>query len=403
MKTEIAIIGGGIVGCAAAYYLAKKGFQVLVIEKDPAVGLQASGRNGGGVRQHGRRAALPLAMESVKLWGALARDLDTDLEYNQTGNLKIAFDEVSAEEFERELAWEHENGLGEVRMLSAAECDAIIPGMTSRALAGKFCPTDGIANPMLVTPAFARAGAKLGVKFSLNTAVTGLLRQGSTVCGLKTASGEIEARGVINTAGPWAARFNAEAGCPIIIAPGRSQLLITERLRRPFINNWITIRGVGYLRPTRSNNLVIGSAGTRNDHYSYHVNYRSAAIQAGLLGKLIPWLKDLSIIRSFAGITEYTPDGEPYIGAVPGAPGLYIAAGFHGEGFCPGPLTGKILAELISGKEPRISLEPFRPERFANILMDGGVIPDVVYPFDKMYKAWIAEMNISYSESEFCS
>jgi sarcosine oxidase subunit beta len=256
---------------------------------------------------------------------------------------------------------------------------------------------------MLVTPAFARAGGKLGVKFLLKTAVTGLLRQGSTVCGVKTTSNEIEAPVVINTAGPWAARFAVEAGCPIVIAPGRSQLLITERLPRPFINNWITIRGVGYLRPTRSNNLVIGSAGTRNDQYSYHVNYRSAAIQAGLLGKLIPWLKDLSIIRAFAGITEYTPDGEPYIGAIPGAPGLYIAAGFHGEGFCPGPLTGKILAELISGKEPSISLEPFRPDRFANILKDGGAIPDVVYPFDKMYQAWIAEMNISYSESEFSS
>ena len=75
MKTEIAIIGGGIVGCAAAYYLAQKGFQVLVIEKDPGVGLQASGRNGGGVRQQSRKAALPLAMESIKLWAGLSEEI----------------------------------------------------------------------------------------------------------------------------------------------------------------------------------------------------------------------------------------------------------------------------------------------------------------------------------------
>jgi sarcosine oxidase subunit beta len=393
MKTDVAIIGGGIVGCAAAYYLAKKGFQVLVIEKGSGVGLQASGRNGGGVRQHSRKGALPLAMESVKLWAMLAKELNTELEYDRTGNLKVAFDEETAGVYERELAWEHEQGLSEVRLLSAVECHTMVPGMTGKVVAGKFCPTDGIANPMLVTPAFARAGLKLGVKFLLNTAVTGLLLQGSTVCGVQTASGEIEARAVINAAGPWAARFNAEAGCPIIIGPGRSQLMITERLNRPFINNWVTISGLGYLRPTHSNNLVIGSAGTRNDQYSSHVNFHSIAIQAELLGRIIPWLKDISIIRAFSGITEYTPDSEPYIGAVPGAPGLYVAAGFSGEGFCPGPLTGKILAELISGNAPCVSLEPFRPERFAK-----NANPQIVYPFDKMCKAWLAETDITLSQ-----
>jgi sarcosine oxidase, subunit beta len=395
MKTDIAIIGGGIIGCAAAYYLAKKGFQALVIEKDPGVGLQASGRNGGGVRQQSRKAALPLAIESVKLWATLADELNTDLEYDRTGNLIITFDETIAEHCERELAWEHENGLSEVRMLSANECHELVPGIASKVVAGKFCPTDGIANPMLVTPAFARAGAKLGVKFLLNTAVTGLLRQGSTVCGVETASGEIETQVVINAAGPWAMRFNEMADCPIVIGPGRSQLLVTERIHRPFINNWVTISELGYLRPTHSHNLVIGSGGARNDQLGYHVDYHAAAIEARYLGKIIPWMKDLSIIRAFSGITEYTPDREPYIGAVPGTPGFYVAAGFHGQGFCPGPLTGKILADLISGDEPCVSLEPFRPDRFANIMKSGGAVPPIAYPFDKLYKSWITNLDLS--------
>jgi sarcosine oxidase subunit beta len=337
-------------------------------------------------------------MESVKLWATLEKELQTDLEYSRIGNLKIAFEEASAQSFEREFVWEREHGLNEVRMLSTAECSAMLPGMTAKALAGKLCPTDGVANPMLVTPAFARSSRKLGVKFLLNTAVTGLLRQGSTVRGVQTASGEVEARFVVNTAGPWAARFAAEAGCPIVIGPGRSQLMVTERLRHPFINQWIALAGNGYIRPTRSNNLVIGSSGNRNDQYASHVNYHVIAIQSERLGRLFPELKDLSIIRAFTGITEYTPDGEPYIGAVPGAAGLYIAAGFHGQGYCLGPLVGKILADLISGNEPCVSLDPFRPDRFANAIKSGADVPPIIYPFESISKVWLADADITHSQ-----
>ena len=397
-KTDVVIIGGGIVGCAAAYYLARQGMQVTLLEKDPGVGLQASGRNGGGVRQQGRKAALPLAMESVKLWATLAEELGADLEYKRTGNLKVALDEKVAEGYERETAWEQEHGLQDVRMLTPAECHRLVPGIQVPALAGKFCASDGIANPMLVTPAFARAGRRLGVNFRLNTPVVGLLRQGSRVCGVKTERDEIQANVVINSTGPWAAHFNAEAGCPIIIGPGRSQLLITERLREPIIPCWVTFSGLGYIRPTRSGNLVLGSAGARNDQYSRHVDYQVAAIQAERWCQALPWLKDLAIVRGFAGITEYTPDCEPYIGAVPGAPGLYIAAGFHAEGFCPGPLVGKILADLINGGESRVSLEAFRPERFADQLSQSRPLPPIVYPLDKMLGGARLEAQLASAE-----
>ncbi|MCU0484744.1 MAG: FAD-binding oxidoreductase [Anaerolineales bacterium] len=388
-KTDVVIIGGGIVGCAAAYYLAQKGMQVTVFEKDPGVGLQASGRNGGGVRQQGRKAALPLAMESIKLWATLSAELGAELEYKRIGNLKVAFDEEIAQGLERETAWEQAQGLEDVRMLTAAECERLIPGIQARVVAGKFCATDGIANPMLVTPAFARAGRRLGVNFRMSTPVLGLLRQGSTVRGVKTATEEIQARVVINTAGPWAARFNAEAGCPIIIGPGRSQLLITERLRELPISCWVTLSGLGYIRPTRSGNLVLGSAGTRNDQYSRHVDGYVAAIQAERWCKTLPWLQNLAIIRGFSGITEYTPDSEPYIGPVPGAPGLFVAAGFHAEGFCPGPLVGKILAGLINGGEAEVSLKPFRPDRFAKPNDGGSTVPPVTYPLDKMLSQYL--------------
>jgi sarcosine oxidase subunit beta len=385
MKTDAVIIGGGIVGCATAYYLAKKGLQVTVLEKNAGVGLEASGRNGGGVRQHGRKAALPLAMESVRLWASLAEELGSDLEYVRSGNLNIAMEESAVQALEKDMEWEHAHGLNEVRMLTADECRALAPGLTGMAKAGKFCPSDGVANPMLVTPAFARAGQRLGVKIRLSASVTGLLQQGRTVCGVSTESEEFEAQVVLNTAGPWASRFAEQAGCPMPIGPGRSQILITERLKYQPIRQWVTVRGQGYMRPTESGNLVLGTSGRRNDNYSRHVDFGNAAFQVKRWCLFFPWLKDASIIRAFSGITEYTPDTEPYIGSVPGVSGLYVAAGFSGEGFCPGPVTGKILAELITGGDACVSLEPFRPDRFARVMRAGNSVPAIVYPFDKMF------------------
>ncbi len=372
-------------GCAAAYYLAKKGRQALVIEKDPGVGLQASGRNGGGVRQHGRKASLPLSMASVRLWATLAEELGSELEYVRTGNIVLAFDEENAASFERDAAWERDQGLEEVQVLSVRECHELVPGMEARVLAGKYCPTDGVANPMLVTPAFARAGLRLGVRFRLNAPVTGLLQQGSRVCGARIGAEEIEAETVINTAGPWASRFSEQVGCPMPIGPGRSQLLVTERFSRQMVHLWVSVRGWGYMRPTCAGNLVLGSAGSRNDEFSSHVDHPRLAMQAERWRQFFPYFKQVNIIRTFAGITEYTPDGDPYIGDVPGVPGYYVAAGFNGEGFCPGPMVGKILADILTGGEPCVSLEPFRTDRLAEGMRRGIAPPPVSYPWDKMF------------------
>jgi sarcosine oxidase subunit beta len=363
MKTDVAIIGGGIVGCAAAYYLAKKGLRTVVLEKNASVGLEASGRNAGGVRQQGRKAALPLAMESVRLWVSLADELGSDLEYVRTGNLKIAFDTAKAAELEREVAWEHAQGLSEVRSLTAGECLKMVPGLTERTVAGKFCATDGMANPMRVPSAFGRAAARLGAKIRTRTPATGLMIRGSTVCGVTTATGEIEADAVINTAGPWASRFNELVGCPTPIRPGLDQLIITERQPRRF-TPFVGFGWWGYILQPRSGNIVIGLERKPNDACSSRVDFADLVLKASDMIELLPWLGQVTFLRSFSGITEYTPDGEPYIGAIPGVSGYFTACGFHGQGFCVGPMTGKIMAELVTGGESAVSLALFKPDRF---------------------------------------
>lgn len=364
MKTEVAIIGSGITGCSAAYYLAKQGRQVVVLEKDSGVGLQASARAAGGVRQQGRTGALHLAMAAVRLWAGLSEELQAELEYVRTGNLVVALDEGSADALERETAWEQEQGLADVRMIAAAACHEMVPGLTDDVVAGKHCVSDGAANPMLVTPAIARAAQRLGAQILTGTAVTDLLSFGTRVTGVSTEQGEIEADFVINAAGPWASRFNDLAGCSTPISPGRSQLLITERFP-PRLRPFLTISGRAYLRQTVSGNIVIGVSGLANDNYEQFVDYPSIREYAQVVCEALPWLRDAALIRTFAGITEYTPDEEPYIGAVPGAEGLFVAAGFHGQGFCVGPMAGKIIADLICGRDSPVALTPFRPGRFS--------------------------------------
>ncbi len=366
MKTDIVIIGGGIAGCSAAYFLAKNGRRVMLLEKERAVGLSATGRAACGVRQQNRKGALHLAMGSVKLWATLAEELQYDLEYVRTGNLKMAFDAKNAEEMEMQTTWEQAHGLIEVHMITASECRELVPGLAGHVVAGKLCPTDGMANPMRATRAFAYAAARLGAEIRPNTTATKLLLQGSMVYGVATDTEEIEANVVLNAAGPWASKFNEMAGCITPIQPGLSQLIITERQPRRF-SIFLSVAGVAYILQPKSGNIIIGISGKPNDSFSQRVDYPDITLKAKQMIEVLPWLGEVNFLRSFSGITEYTPDDEPYIGQIPGVSGFYTASGFSGQGFCVGPKAGQIMAELISGNEPDVSLAPFKVDRFAHL------------------------------------
>ena len=168
MKTsaDVIVIGSGIIGNATAYYLAKNGLDVIVLEKDATIGNGSSSRNGGGVRQSGRDVReLPLAIYGVKnLWPTLSDELGMDVEYHQDGNLRLGKTQAHLVKL-KQLA-DNASAVGlDVKMIDAQEIKKICPYMSDEVIGASWCPTDGHANPLLATLAYYLKARQLGVQF----------------------------------------------------------------------------------------------------------------------------------------------------------------------------------------------------------------------------------------------
>ena len=163
---DVVIIGGGIIGCSIAYYLAKKGKSIIVLEGSDHIGNGGSSRNGGGVRQSGRDPReLPLVMYGIKnLWPTLSEELEVDCEYHQDGNLRLGKTEKHRQILEGLTERAVNCGL-DVRMIDGDEVRKINPYLSDEVTCASWCPTDGHANPLTTTLGYYKMARKLGVRF----------------------------------------------------------------------------------------------------------------------------------------------------------------------------------------------------------------------------------------------
>jgi len=371
MKTteaEVVIIGGGIVGCASAYYLAQRGVSVVLLERS-VIGAEGSGRNGGGVRQQCRDPReLPLAMASVKLWERLKDELGFDIEYRQGGNIRLAATEERMDELTAQAEQELAAGL-EVEVWDRAQLRERAPYLADIFIGAKYCATDGIANPILATKAFGWAAERAGARLMVHTeAVEIRLRSGRIWSVLaRRADGEeveIGTSTVINAAGPWASHISRTVGVDLPLRPVRSILATTEPLP-PLFTEFLSSHDVGiYARPTRNGNIHVGAVGIAQE-YTFEKSIPSWGLKhLARIGHMIPVLKNVNFLRAWAGSLTMTPDGVPILGPVDGIEGYIVATGFSGHGFCLGPIVGKLLTELILEGKPSLPLDEFRLSRF---------------------------------------
>jgi len=372
MKTnaDVIIIGGGIIGCSTAYYLAKKGKTVIVLEKGNKIGYGGSGRNGGGVRQSGRdKRELPLAMYGVQnLWPHLSEELGADVEYYQRGNLRLGKTEEHLKILQGLTDVAVSLGL-DVKMISGEEVREICPHLSDEVIGASWCPSDGHANPLLSTLAFYNKANALGVHFLFEQSVLAIKKVAGRARTVVTTSGEFEAEKIVLAAGYESQAIAETVGVEVPVKKIALNTLITDAQPPMFYQMLGTAMADFYGHQTTHGSFIFG-AGTPLDSESIHsvVDHppadATAATCKGILS-YIPALKHAKVVRSWVGFIDWCEDKVPVIDHVEDVPGLILAFGFSGHGFGISPAVGTVLSEMACDETPSIDISELNYGRFS--------------------------------------
>jgi len=414
---DAVIIGAGIVGTFAAYYLAQRGMKVALVEKG-RVGAEQSSRNWGWCRQQNRDAReLPMATKSLELWERFAADSGEETGFRRCGLLYLSNDDEELATWARWRDFARTVGVT-TQVLSATEATQRAAWTGKPWKGGVFSPTDGTADPASAAPAVARALLKLGGTVLQECAARGVEREGGRISAVVTEKGTIRTKVAVLSAGAWASSFCRQLGIRFpqatvrqssaAISPGAGELpdaLHTKAIsitRRADGGHTLAISGRGRVDPTaqflrfspqflpmflrRWRSLAPGGLeGIRSGHESLarwrldrptpmermrvldpSVDESAVRLMYQRAAALIPAIRERTITAKWAGYIDSTPDGVPGIGEVTGIPGLVLAAGFSGHGFGIGPGAGHLVADLVSGAKPFIDPRPLHPDRFGH-------------------------------------
>jgi sarcosine oxidase subunit beta len=357
-------------GTASAYFLARRGIAVTLIERS-RVGTGATIASFGNIRRTGRfLPQLPLAHRARKIWGEAEKFLGRDVEFRATGHLRLIFDEDSLADMRSYRDAARPWGL-ELEELGANEIAVRFPGLGPGAIAASLSPHDGSANPRLVAPAFAAAAQSLGAEIVENVDIRSIAK---TAAGfeVETSGGIFAGEGLLNAAGAWGARIAQSFGEEVPIEARGPQMGVTEPLPYrilPVVGIWTRNAPLNvYLRQVERGNIVFGGGAERVsvDLDTGYAKSDPARLPGQLraLTRLLPAIEKVSVIRTWSGCEGYVADGLPVMSPSATTAGLYHAFGFCGHGFQLGPGVGDTMAELIATGKTDIPLDPFRIDRF---------------------------------------
>lgn len=345
----VIVVGGGVTGLSTAWWLARSGVDVLVLEKG-IVGWEASGRNGGGCTHFHS----PLFLEEQRLWPMMDELLGYPTEFRPK-RIRLALDEAEYAPISRAVAQASHQGFAS-EYLDPKQVREIVPLAGDNVLGGVIHRFGGHANPQRTVQAYAWALQDLGGRIRQHTTVTGFTLSGGRVAAVETTEGSFGCDSVVVAAGPQTGILSRMLGYEVPVAPARAEMIVTEPLPLMPIGG---VDGHGlYGRQTQRGNLAYGGGPHEwlDDPEDMRVPPRSSTPLLRNLAKrvaeLLPRAAHARVIRSWAGIIENTPDGRPVIDRLPGLENAIVAT-MSSVGFGLSPASGHAISELVMHGECR--------------------------------------------------
>ncbi|WP_278737637.1 NAD(P)/FAD-dependent oxidoreductase [Achromobacter denitrificans] len=412
---DVAIIGAGIIGVSAAYALAQAGARVAVFEKG-AVACEQSSRNWGWVRTLGRELPeVPLALRANQLWGQIQDRVDVG--FRRSGILYLQESDADAAGHQAWIDGARAYGI-DARLLGSREARGLLPQTARNWTGAMYSANDGVAEPQLAAPAIAALARAAGAQILEGCAVRGVELAAGRISAVVTERGRVAAQAVLVAAGAWSRLFCGNLGADFPQLKVRGSVLRTTpveggpaaavngrdftcrkradggytvsqfgasmadvvpdsfRLMRHFLRSWLANRDFVRLRFGKRFFEELGMPrhfpADRASPFERHRVLDPRPSERGIeqawrrLTHAFPVFAQASILQSWAGYIDVTPDAMPVMDAVPRLPGLYLASGFSGHGFGIGPAAGEAMAQLIQGRTPAIDLHPFRYGRYGS-------------------------------------
>ena len=366
-------------GCSVAWHLAQLGItNVVLLERDAQLATGSTGKNAGGFRhQFSNSANIELSIESIALMKNFESIVGTPIDFHQDGYLFLLSKAATVDTFKKNVALQRQHGV-DVRLVSPEEARELSPGLDTTGIKGAtYCPDDGVADPNGVTVGFAKGAQARGVEIVRECEVTGARLSGHRVTGVRTSKGDISTPVFINAAGPWAKSIGRFLGVDVPVEPERRHIFIASA---PGGGSWDEARHHGRV-PTskilvidfdtsfyfhREGGGLLFGMGDPDERPGFDITVRwdflPKVIEVAM--QRLPALTDAAVSHAWAGLYEMTPDHNPIIGPSSDVEGFYTIAGFSGHGFQHAPAAGRILADVIAGRDPKFDLSQFELDRF---------------------------------------
>lgn len=384
---DVLVIGGGVIGSAVFYYLSKEGVRTALVERgDICSG--TSGACDGNVLCTDKNPGYDsqLTLLSQKLLADLVDELDYDFDYTQRGSVLVVEADERHEAMARDWTKRQKDAGLPMRYVEGREVFESEPLLARDVIGLVECASDSSLSPMALTFGLVEAAKRLGGAVYPRTEIRELLRsRAGSIRGARSTTDEFAAPRVVLAAGVWTPPLAGTLGLDVPIQPRKGHILVGERtpdLGRRKLQEFgylMTKFGQKGLRnvepameengiamvyePTGHGNFLIGSS-RQFVGLDTQCNLEVLRLLARRALRFFPSLRNMKVIHSYAGLRPWTPDHYPIVSAVASVPGLYIAAGHEGDGIGLAPITGRLVSEMIIGRDTMVPIDPLRLDRF---------------------------------------